>query len=98
MTRLSLMIFALWLLTSALLGWTWQSRSAALDEATRLRSTVRALEASAARASRASAERSKRLEAARAAEVTAARALERALERSPDWAATQVPPEVQNAP
>lgn len=95
MTKLLSILALLLALTTA---WLWQTRSAALDEAARLRSSVLALEASAARASRASAVRSKQLEAARAAEVTAARALERALERSPDWAATQVPPEVQNAP
>jgi len=78
--------------------WTWQKLTASQAEATKLRSSVQALVDSAARSTRALAEQRKRLAASEVSRVAAAQALERALAASPDWAATPVPPEVQNAP
>jgi histidine ammonia-lyase len=95
MLRALLVLSLALLLSTSLL---WRNLSASKAEAAKLRSSVAALQASAARSSRANALRSKLLAEATAAQVESAKALERALAGSPEWAATQVPREVQDAP
>lgn len=84
-------------LLTGLTAWTWQRLSDSRDEAARLRSSVQALEESAVRSSRAMAAYRLRQAASESTRVALAQALERALAASPDWAATPVPPEVQDA-
>lgn len=90
------------LLALATLSWVQTWRLSVLQgEATKLRSTVQALESTLDRNSRATAAHRKLLLQAKAEAQASAVALEQALRASPaveEWAATPVPPEVQNAP
>ncbi len=98
MTRLLLIALV------ALLGFSgWQTwrLSASQAEATKLRSTVQALESTLERNSRATAVHKKLLVKAQAEARASAMALEQALTATQavrDWAATPVPQEVQDAP
>jgi hypothetical protein len=95
MLRLLLALCLALLLSTCLL---WQRNSSLKAEEARLRLSVQALEISAARNSRANAVHKKLLATAHEAEVKASVVMEQALVASPDWAATLVPQEVQDAP
>jgi hypothetical protein len=76
---------------------TWRLSESQAAEA-KLRSTVQVLEVTLDRNSRATAVHRKALVQAQAKALAASQALERALAASPEWSATPVPREIQDAP